>query len=246
VNFQRYSDVPHAGVFTSGSDDLLLGGEVILGVEFGRFKVGSKEWSWGAELGYSLTPFKVSNTSSVSGTMSYLAASHGLGGIVPPVAPYQGTFDGPGPLIDLNPATSTAISSAATSAFDGTLKSDLHLMKIGVWIEAPLTETISAALSLGYSSVLADTTFDFREAIGIANPGVPALGLTDASIGATEWQGGFYAELRATWQFSKYVGAYVAGDYLHNSGFSFSGAGREVSLDFDSTFSASLGLVFSW
>ncbi len=246
INYERYSNLPHAGVFTSGSDDPLLGGEVIFGVEFGRFKVGAREWSWGAELGYSLTPFKVSNTSSAGGTVNYLSASHGLGGIVPPVAPYQGTFEGPGPVINLNPTTSTAISSAATSAFEGTLESDLHLVKIGLWMELPLTQTLAAALSLGYSSVYADTQFDFREAITIADAGIPALGVTDASIGASEWQGGFYAELRGTWQFSKYVGAYVAGNYLYNSGFSFHDAGRQVSLDFDSSFSTSLGLVFSW
>jgi hypothetical protein len=246
INYERYSNLPHAGVFTSGSDDPLLGGEVIFGVEFGRFNIGSKELGWGVELGYSFTPFKLTDTSSTSGTVDYLAATHGLGGIVPPVAPYQGTFNGPGPVIDLNPTTSTTTSSAATSAFDGTLESDLHLVKIGLWLELPLTQTISASLSLGYSSVFADTRFDFREAIAIANPGIPALGVTDASTGASEWQGGFYGELRATWQFSKYVGAYVAGDYMYNSGFGYNEAGREISLDFNSSYSASLGLVFSW
>ncbi len=246
VNYERYSNLPHAGVFTSGSDDPLLGGEIVWGVEFGRFNLGGKEIGWGVELGYSLTPFKVSNSSTASGTVNYLAASHGLGGIVPPVPPYQGTYDGPGPLIDLNPGSSTAISSAATSAFDGTLESDLHMLKVGVWLELPLTQTISTSLSLGYSSVFADTRFDYRESISIANAGIPALGVTDESLEASGWEGGFYAELRATWQFSKYFGAYIAGDYLYNSEFSFTEAGREVSLDFQSSYSASLGLIFSW
>lgn len=246
VNYERYSNLPHAGVFTSGSDDPMLGGEVIWGVEFGRFDVGTKEFAWGVEIGYSFTPFKVSNSSTAAGTVDYLAASHSLGGIVPPVAPYQGTFEGPGPVIGLNPASSTAISSAATSTFEGTLESDLHLMKIGFWVEMPLTKSLSASLSLGYSSVLADTDFVFSEAITIANGSIPAVGVANVSTGATEWQGGFYGQLRANWQFSKRIGAYVSGDYQYNSNFGFSDAGREVTLNLHSTYGASLGLIFSW
>lgn len=246
INYERYSNLPHAGVFSSESDDPLLGGEVIFGVEFGRFNLAGKEASWGAEMGYAFTPFKVTQSSLASGTVDYLSASHGLGGVVPPVPPYQGTFDGPGPLIDLNPSSSTTLSSAATSTFDGRLESDLHLVKLGAWVELPLTQKISASLSLGYSAVLADTTFDFRETIAIANAGIPALGTTDVSTGASEWQSGFYGQLRATWQFSDHWGAYVAGDYLYNSQFRYREAGREVTLDFHSNFSASLGLIFKW
>jgi len=246
INFERYSNLPHAGVFTSESDDPLLGGEVLFGVELGRFDLGRKEVSWGAEIGYAFTPFKVTQASTATGTVDYFAASHGLGGIVPPTPPYQGTFDGPGPLIDLNPNTSSTISSAATSTFDGSIESDLHLVKLGAWLEVPVTEKISASLSLGYSAVLADTTFTFREAITIANAGIPALGVTDISTGASEWQSGFYGQLRATWQFSHRIGAYVAGDYLYHSGFNFRDAGREVRLDFHSNFSASVGLVYGW
>ena len=246
INYERYSNLPHAGVFTSGSDDPMLGGEVLFGVEFGRFNVGTKEFTWGAEIGYGFTPFKLSNSSTASGTVDYLAASHSLGGILPPVAPYQGTYDGPGPLIGLAPTTSTSLSSAATSTFDGTLQSDLHVMKVGFWFEAPLTQKLSASLSLGYSSVLAETRFEFTEVTTITNPGIPALSPTQASASASGWQGGVYGQLRGTWQFSKHWGAYVAGDYQYNNEFRFTEAGRDVTLDFQSTYGAGLGLIFSW
>lgn len=246
INYQRYSNLPHGGTFTKGSDDPMFGGEVTFGVEFGRFDVGTKQLSWGAELGYGFTPFKVSNSSSATGTVNYFAASHSLGGIVPPAAPYQGTPQGPGPVIGLNPSSSTTTSSMATSQFDGTLKSDLHVVKLGLWLEAPITEKVSASLSLGYCSVFADTHLSFRESTTIADSTIPAIATQNVSLNESNWQGGFYGQLRGTWQFSKFVGAYVAGDFQYNNKFHFAGAGREVSLDFKDTYGASLGLIFSW
>jgi hypothetical protein len=246
IDYQRYSNVPRGGLFSSGSDDPLLGGEVMAGVEFGRFAVGEREFSWGAEIGYSFTPFKVSNRSTATGTVNYLAASHALNGVVPPVAPYQGTPEGPGPLIDLTPSSTSSLSGNATSNFDGTLESDLHLMKIGLWIEAPLSTSLAASLSLGYCSVFADTRFDFQETIGIDNPGIPGIAPANVSTSASDWQGGFYAQLRGTWQFSTHWGAFAAADYQFNDQFEFSSSGRDVTLDFQSTYGASLGLIFSW
>lgn len=246
INFERYSNLPHAGVFDGESDDSVYGGEVIFGVAFGRFDIGRKEATWGGEIGYALTPFEIRNSSTVAGTVDYYAATHGLGGIVPPAAPYQGTFDGPGPLIDLNPSATTAVSSAATSTFDGTLKSDLHWMRVGLWLELPLTESIAVSVSAGYASVLADTTFDFSESISIANGTIPGISDTAVSAYASEWQSGFYGQLKGSWQFSKHFGLYLAADYQHLSGFRFTEAGREVSLKFEGTYGASGGLIFSW
>jgi len=246
LEFTRYSNLPHAGVFAGESDDPVLGGEVMFGVEFGRFAVGRREFSWGAEIGYGLSQFKLSNTSTAAGTVDYLAARHALNGILPPVAPYQGTFIGPGPLIDLNPSEALAISSAAAAAFDGSVKSDLHAFKLGLWLEAPLTRQLSASLSLGYSSVFADTRLEFRETVTIDDPNIPAVMPANVSAGADNWLGGFYGQLRATWMFSDRWGAYVAGDYQYNNKFSFSESGRDVTLDFKGTYGASLGLIFSW
>lgn len=246
LNFERYSNVPRAGVFAGEKNDPALGGELIFGAEFGRFDVREREWSWGVEIGYGFNPFKVSNTSSASGTVQYLAASHSVNGIVVPVAPYSGTFDGPGPLIDLNPSSTTSISSAATSNFDGTLKSDLHAFKFGFWIDAPFAEDWSVALSMGYSSILADSELQIYETFGIANGAVPGIDTTDTTVTGSGWRNGFYAQLRLNWQFSKRVGAFVGGDFQYNNRFKFSGAGRDVTLDFTGTYGALVGLTFNW
>lgn len=246
INYERYSNLPTSGKFGGGSDDLSLGAELISGVEFGRFSIGTREFGWGVELGYGYNPFKITHNSTSTGTLDYLAASHSLGGIVPPVAPYAGTPAGPGPLLDLNPSTSTAMTSAVTTTFDGTLTSDLHNFKLGAWFETDLTDNFSASFSAGYSSIYADTQMRFREVFAIANPGIPTLPVTNTTAGGRNWQSGLYAQLRATWQFSSKVSAYVAGDFQSNESFEFSDAGRDIKLDFKSTYGASIGLILRW
>lgn len=246
LNFERYSNLPRAGVFADEKDDPALGGEVLFGAEFGRFDVRTREWSWGVEIGYGYNPFKVSNTSTASGTVDYLAASHALNGIVPPVAPYSGTFDGPGPVIDLNPSAPLQRSSAATTDFEGTLKSDLHAFKVGLWLDAPIAENWSVALSLGYSSILADSELRVYETFNISNPGIPAVEATDATVSDSGWRNGFYAQLRLNWQFSHQFGAFLGGDIQYNNRYEFTGAGRKVTLDFTGTYGAVAGLTFDW
>ncbi|HAV62698.1 MAG TPA: hypothetical protein DCY13_10065 [Verrucomicrobiales bacterium] len=246
LNFERYSNLPHGGAISGEKDDPLIGGELLFGVEFGRFDVGTREWAWGAEIGYGFNPFKISNRSMAAGTVDYLAASHALNGILPPVGPYSGTFEGPGPVIDLNPTSTTAISSAATSTFDGTLESSLHNFKFGFWVEAPVTQKFSVALSLGYSSILADSELSFRETFTFANPAIPQLADVDTSVTADGWRNGFYGQLRVNYEINQYLGAFVGGEFQYNNRFKFGGAGRNVTLDFTGIYSAVAGVSIDW
>ena len=246
INYNRYSNLPVSGNFSGGSDDQSLGAELLAGVEIGRFAIGTREFAWGVELGYGYNPFKLAHQATATGTVNYVAASHSLGGIVPPVAPYSGTATGPGPLLNLTPSTYTEITSAATSTFNGTLTSDLHNFKFGGWLETELTDNFSLNFSAGYASIYADTQLKFRETVTIANPGIPALAATDTTAGGRNWQSGFYAQLRGTWQFSPNVGVYVAGDFQSNENFEFSEAGQDIKLDFKTTYGVGLGLIFSW
>ena len=113
-------------------------------------------------------------------------------------------------------------------------------------LETELTDNFSLNFSAGYASIYADTQLKFRETVMIANPGIPALAATDTTAGGRNWQSGFYAQLRGTWQFSPNVGVYVAGDFQSNENFEFSDAGQDIKLDFKTTYGVGLGLIFSW
>lgn len=245
LNYERYYDLPDAGSFTDESD-IAPGGEMLIGVKFGEFRVGKKTWEWGAEFGGGYNMFEVGSSETASGTSTYGTATYDTNGILLPVAPYRGTYEGPGPVIDVDPSSSTNTSSPTTSAVDGTLESSLYNLKIGVWFDMPLTKKLDLSWSAGFSSLYADTQYKFTENISFANPGVPSLGSTETTVGGRNWQQGGYIQARLEYEFNDAWSAYVGADYQYNGKFHFSGAGRDIDQDFTALFGASLGIQFNW
>ena len=246
LQFERYGDLPDAGNFSEESDSFEPGYEVMAGFEFSSFEIGGKVARFGAEVGYGWSPLSVDHRGTASGTVSYFSASHDLNGITPPLAPYSGTFQGPGPVIGLNPATSSTLTSPATSSFAGELESDLHQLKAGLWFEYFPADRFSLALSLGYSSIYPDTTLSFSETYAITNPSIPAFPNRTVSVQDAKWHPGAYGQLRGSYFFTETIGAYLAGDYQYNNKFSFAEAGKRVTLDMKSIYSLSAGFIFTF
>src|SRR5262245_12236336 len=54
---------------------------------------------WGLESAFGFMDMEISDRSPIAGGTSVLSDTYQLGGVVPPFAPYNGPFGGPGPLI---------------------------------------------------------------------------------------------------------------------------------------------------
>jgi hypothetical protein len=245
LNYTRLDNTA-AGTLNGGNSDTSLGGEVILGSELVRFDMGDREARLGFEIGYGYNPFSLTYSGIATGNAAYTQTSYDLGGIVPPEAPYSGTYAGPGPLIGTTPSSSTTINSASQSAYSGKLDSSLHNMKLGLWLDVPLSKRFLAGVSVGYSALYADTQLTFTENTTYADGGIPVTGPVTRKIGGRDWNPGGYAELRLSYQITSHIAAYVDGDYQYNGRFNFSGAGRDVELNFTSLFSVGLGASYTF
>lgn len=244
INYDRYLGLPDAGSF-SGESEIAPGGEMMIGVRFGEFQVGKKTWEWGAEFGGGYNVFKVSGAETATSNATYETAAYDTNGILLPVAPYTGTYNGPGPVIDLNPnAPPTSTTGTATSAVDGSLESNLYNFKIGVWFDMPLTKKLDLSWSAGFSSLYSDTQYKFTE--DITFPTAPSLDSIDTTVGGRNWQQGGYIQARLQYEFNDSWSAYVGADYQYNGKFRFNGAGRDIDMDFTALFGASLGIQFNW
>lgn len=243
LRFQRLRGAPMAGLLDDESATS-PGGELLGGTEILRFSVGRREAHLGLEAGYGYNRFSVQERSSASSLATLTVAGYNLGGIIPPVAPYAGTFNGPGPLIDLEPAVAGSLESASVATFDGDLNSDLHAFKLGVWLDYPVTHRLTASLSLGYSALYADTQLRYTESTAFASDAIPDVAPTQKTVGGRDWNPGFYTQLRLRYDFSRHVGAFLGGDFQFNDRFRFSGEGREVTLDFQTMLAVSLGLSY--
>ena len=103
LDMNRFNAVPSIGEQDVKAGNPLLGGEIIGGYNFTQFEMGRRTARLGFEVGLGYSGFSENLNHSASGTASHTTDRYGMGGIVPPIAPYFGTAQGPGPLINLNP-----------------------------------------------------------------------------------------------------------------------------------------------
>jgi hypothetical protein len=243
LNFSRLENAP---LESFRGTPVIPGAEVVAGTEFFQFDLGGQRAAWGFEMGYGFNTFTRRHRGGTSGNVNYTEATHELNGVIPPTAPYRGTFEGPGPVIGLNPDSGITIGSAAQSTFDGRVEADLHQLKMGLWMELPLNERFSVALSGGYAPLFADATLRYTEDLTFDNPSIPEAGPMTRRVSGHDWKPGAYAQVRLECQASSAITAYIGGDFQYNDRHRFRGAGREVTLDFQSVFAVSAGVIFSF
>jgi hypothetical protein len=167
---------------------------------------------------------------------------------VPPVPPYAGSAAGPGPLLALNPASSVTTAVAGTSALNSRLESDFHTLRLGPWIEVPLSGRVNLALSLGYATIYTSSHLTLNETTTLADPG--AQGFAPATLGSTylrtHWSPGAYAQLRLTYRLTKHIGVYVGGDFQYNTGVTVNAPDRQARFDFSSNYGGVLGVTYGF
>jgi hypothetical protein len=241
----RLTGAPELGFDGDGTADPSFGGELVVGAELARVTLGNREARLGIELGYAYHSVSISDRQTGATMATLTQDGYALNGIVPPLAPYAGTFNGPGPLISLgsDPGASQVINSAAQGSYDGELNSELHHFKAGVWLEYPFTDRFYGALSLGYSSLYADSRLEFTEQLDFTDPGIPDQ-LNSHTVSGRDWNPGFYTQIRFGYDFNKHFGVFAGAEFQYNSTHDFHGEGREVSLEFQALLSGTAGLVF--
>jgi hypothetical protein len=237
----RYDSVPSAGARSLNVDDPTIGGEFIGGYHFTDFEIFKKTARFGIEVGYSHFEFSQNLNFSSTGGASYTTTSFPLNGVIPPTPPYSGTFNGPGPLISINPDNTTTINSGATTTFQGKLDATLQTFRIGPSVEIDLTRQISLGLGAGYSSVYASATLNYAENTTFVDPGVPAIN-SNVRLNRGDWEPGFYFEVIGNYQFTKNLGAFLGGDYQYNNDLHFGDPAHQVTIGLGSTYAAKAGL----
>jgi hypothetical protein len=238
------SPAPRVGAQSSVGRDSNFGGEITGGFEFVRFDFRKRDARLGFEIGYSYRSISASASATASGNLLYTTDQYALNGIVPPTAPYAGTFNGPGPILGLAPASHTVISSSATETVTSALSADLHNFRFGPWISLPFSSRFSIGASAGYAVILTDPVWRISDTYTVANPLVPTPAPITGSYSHTHFLPGGYLQLRAEYRITSRLGAYVGGDVQYNTGLSVTAPGREARFNFGTQLGGVAGL--SW
>jgi hypothetical protein len=241
----RLDDVPSIGKQDVDVPNPLLGGEIIGGFRFSDLEIGKTKGRFGFEVGFGYSGFSENVNAIVTGTARSTTDSFGLGGIVPPLAPYSGTAAGPGPLISLNPGARTMVvdtPGGTTTDFDGSLEANFYAFRIGPTFEIDLTRRLSLAVGLGYTSVYTDCRLQYDEAVRFTAPGLTGFS-HHATINDGDWRVGFYTELRVNYRLFQHLDLFGGFDFQHNSKFTFGDSRYEATVDLGATFGGKAGLT---
>lgn len=198
------------------NDDPNLGFEVSYVRDLGHETWG--RWGLKAAFGYTTMDF------STSGQL--ITDTYQLGGVTPPVAPYAGSFSGPGPVIDGPPTRS--IAPGGNWSLDATL----YDFRLGPTVALDIANNLSVELGGGLAMGVVDSTFAYNETTSAGG------------TSGTSWQAGAYAEAGLAYSVCSAVSLFGGAQFQYLGDFNQSVAGRSAQLDLTQAIYCVLGLEF--
>src|SRR5579859_1751330 len=119
---------------------------------------------WGLKLALGFSDVKIRDTQPLNGNLSLVTDAYPLDGTTAPLAPYAGSFSGPGPLIGDTP-TRTLATVLGGALITGSRQLDVWLydLRFGPYLELPLVRQLTLQVGGGVAAGLVDSTFSFSD-----------------------------------------------------------------------------------
>lgn len=240
VELHRLGSLP-SDARTGKSDAAVQAGfELVYGRELGRFRLGGRTAAWGLELGISSLNPKLETRDQYSGPAMLRSDRFELHGVLPPGAPYAGTFEGPGPLLDLAPALRRLEAVDAVSEVRTTLDTLLVGAKFGPFLEIPLGSRLQLNFSAGLAALGAFSDFKYTETVQAS--GLPNVSTRSGETSRDTFEVGGYAQLSLTYAVTDFLSVFAGGQYLYLNDLETQVGYKGVTLESRGAFEAVLGL----
>jgi hypothetical protein len=223
------------------------------GVEltYARELARGKHWRAGLEGAFGYTALWFRDNQTLNYFVDRTGDSFTLNGVIPPTEPYYGLPSHPAALIPAVPSdrTTIVVPGAATILGQRKLDADLFTLRLGPYLELPLSRKFFLNLSGGLTLGVADTRFSFQEQVLISDPyyGISLdSGIRGASGSHAEFLVGGYAGGNLAFAVSERVRV-VGGVIYQMAGHAINDqAGKQSVLDLGKSLIFSLGATYSF
>lgn len=195
--------------------------------------------TWGLRLGFGFNHVGIRNGGDISTSLVTTTDSFRLDGVVPPGAPYIGSFGGPGPLLDDRPIRTVSETTAMVSGDRG-IDVDLGVLNFGSYLSVPVHPKLELMAEAGASVGIASGSYEFSSVTTVGGLGAQTESGKDTQ---TRLLPGLYAGFAAIYQINDEWSAYAAARYQFLDSMDFDSKGTRASLSFDSAFVLSLGVI---
>jgi len=198
---------------------------------------------WGLRGGFHYARVGIANHDSVLTGLGTTNDVFPLGGVIPPLAPYSGSFGGPGPLIGDSPVRS--VTNAGTAPVTGFRELDAHLstVEFGAYLDLPVHPMVHMRLEAGLSAMVASGKYNFTSTTTVAGLGT---GNSSGRDSRTEMLAGIYLGIGAHIPIDESWSLLISGRYQMRDDFELGSNGTNASLSFDSAFQLSTAIVYSF
>jgi len=208
------------------SGDPQFGFDLAFGHDLGNV-LGGK---WGLQAAFDFTEVSMSANGPVSGTGSLITDAYSLGVVVPPPAPYAGSYAGPGPLISDTP-NRTLSAAAVTISGPQSLDGQIYALRAGPYYDFRCCRRWSARLGGGLSLAVADLNCSFNETIAYDS------GVTTSNVGSgsgAELRAGGYLEGKVLFALTQRASVFFGAQYEYLGTFSRAAGNEQAQLDMSS------------
>jgi hypothetical protein len=234
----------HSGASASANGALEKGNDPQMGFElaYGRRLGEVLRGHWGLEAAFGFTDISIRDNRSLTGTGLLATDAYSLGGIVPPQAPYSGSFSGPGPLIGDAP-TRTAASTSLLVTGKRTLDAQLYGLRLGPYFELPITKRFAARLGAGLAVAVVSSDFSFNETAAFASG--PSVSRSGSNSNNDILAGGYFSG-QLSYAVTERTSFFAGAQYQYLGKSSQSAAGGAAVLDLSHGIFVTLGVRLSF
>jgi hypothetical protein len=213
-----------------------------LGFDFNYVRdIGHYKWGqWGIKIAFGYTHVQIGDGDPMSADLETITDKYPLNGVVPPTAPYVGSFSGPGPVIGSEPI-SRSISVMPTGGMitgSHNVDAELYDLRLGPSFNIPLFHRFSLQAGGGLALGMVDSDFTFIE----NNAGATASG----SNTRTGFLVGAYAEAGFAYRICHAASVFTGAQFQYLGNFHQTAGGRSAQLNFGQTIFYELGLQFQF
>lgn len=159
-----------------------------------------------------------------------------LNGVVPPLAPYSGSYAGPGPLLG---ATPTRYPVNVVTEINATV----YGLKLGPYLEFELVKKVWLGVSGGFALVLADSDFRIQQSLSLPGQVTHLRSVGDSGFGALP---GCYFGGRLSHTITDSVSVFTAVQYESTGHQTHTAGDKRADIDFWNAIYFSFGFSYSF
>jgi hypothetical protein len=219
----------HAGGGSAGGSEQ-TSSDPNLGFDFNYVRdIGHYDWGQlGIKIAAGYTHVQVRDNDPMSVKMETLTDAYALNGVTPPVAPYSGSFSGPGPVLGSEPVSRTVGTSEGIISGSHDVDAALVDLRLGPSVNIPLFKRFSVQAGGGLAVGLVDSRFTFTE-----------NSITGGSVSGGNNRAGFvvgaYAEAGFAYRIYHSVSLFTGAQFEYLGNFNQSADGRTAQLNLGQT-----------